>query len=154
MTRMAEGASAGFIIVLALSIALLAPGAGPALAHSYVQGDIAIGHAWAPPTKGDAAAVYLPLLNRGDAPDRLVDASSPIARDVRIRIENDGEVRWPGAVPLAPGEPIALAAWREHLWLVGLEHPLKAGERFEMTLDLEKAGAAEIEVVVATSPSH
>ena len=73
------------------------------------QGDIAIGHAWAPPTENGAGAVYLPLLNRGAAPDRLVGASTPIAREVPIRVDKDGEARWPEAIPLVPGKPIALA---------------------------------------------
>lgn len=144
----------GSRLVIVLGIGLWAAAIGPALAHSYKQGDIAIGHAWAPPTDDDAGAVYLPLLNRGEAPDGLVGASTPIARAVRIRIEKDGEVRWPDAVTLAPGKPIALAAWRQHLWLMGLKRPLKAGERFAMTLEFEKAGPIEIEVFVESSPGH
>jgi len=154
MTRMLEREGPDLVIVLVMSIGLLAAVVGPALAHSYKQGDIAIGHAWAPPTESDVAAVYLPLLNRGEAPDSLVRASTPIARDVRIRVEEDGTVRWPETVPLPPGRPIALAAWRQHLWLTGLGRPLRAGERFEMTLEFEKAGQIEIEVFVESSPSQ
>lgn len=154
MRRMAERTGPDFIIVLVMSFGLLAAGVGPALAHSYKQGDIAIGHAWAPPTESDVAAVYLPLLNRGEASDSLVGVSTPIAQKVRIRIEKDGEVHWPETVPLAPGKPIALAVWRQHLWLVGVTQPLKAGERFAMTLEFEKAGPIEIEVFVESSPGQ
>ncbi|MGE0333856.1 MAG: copper chaperone PCu(A)C [Gammaproteobacteria bacterium] len=142
------------VVLVVMGFGLLAVGVGPALAHSYKQGDIAIGHAWTPPTESDVGAVYLPLLNRGEAPDSLVGASTPIAREVRIRIEKDGEVRWPETIPLAPGKPIALAAWREHLWLVGLKRPLKGDERFAMTLEFEKAGPIEIEVFVESSPGQ
>jgi len=154
MKRLLEHPGPNVAIVLMVGFGLLATGVGPALAHSYKQGDIAIGHAWAHSTEGDVAAVYLPLLNRGEAPDNLVGASTPIARDVRIRSEKDGKVHWPEAVPLAPDKPIALAAWRQHLWLVGLRRPLKAGERFVMTLEFEKAGRVEIEVFVESSPGH
>lgn len=149
---MLERAGPELVVLLVMGFGLLAAGVGPALAHSYKQGDIAIGHAWAPPTESDVAAVYLPLLNRGDTPDNLVGASTPIAREVRIRIEKDGKVRWPEAVLIAPGKPIALAAWRQHLWLVDLRRPLKAGERFAMTLEFENAGSIEIDVFVESSP--
>lgn len=151
MKRMLERTGPDFVVLLVMGFGLLAAGVGPALAHSYKNGEIAIGHAWAPPTESDVAAVYLPLLNRGEVPDSLVAVSTPIAREVRIRIEKDGKVRWPEAVRLAPGKPIALAAWRQHLWLVGLRGPLKAGERFAMTLEFEKAGPIEIEVFVESS---
>jgi copper(I)-binding protein len=151
---MVERTGPNFVILLVMGFGLLVTGVGPALAHSYKQGDIAIGHAWAPPTESDVAAAYLPLLNRGEAPDSLVGASTPIARKVRIRVEKDGKVHWPETVPLAPGMPITLAAWRQHLWLVGLTHPLKEGERFGMSLEFEKAGRVEIEVFVESSPGN
>lgn len=154
MTRAAERRRADFGILLFMALGLLAAAVGPALAHSYKQGDIAIGHAWTPPTESDTAAVYLPILNRGQTPDRLVGVTTPIAREVRIRMEKDGKARWAESVPLAPGKPIALVAWRQHLWLVGLTHPLKAGERFAMTLEFESAGAAEVEVFVEASPGR
>lgn len=154
MKRVLERAGAELVVLVVMGFGLLTVGVGPALAHSYKQRDIAIGHAWTPLTESDVAAVYLPLLNRGEAPDSLVGASTPIAREVHIRIEKDGEVRWPEAVPLAPGKPIALAAWRQHLWLVGLRRPLKAGERFAMTLEFENAGSIEIDVFVESSPGQ
>jgi copper(I)-binding protein len=154
MKRMAERTGPDFVVLLVMGFGILVAGVGPAPAHSYKQGGIAIGHAWARPTESNVAAVYVPLLNRGEASDSLVGASTPIARKVRIRVEKDGKVRWPEAVPLAPSKPIALAAWRQHLWLVGLRGPLKAGERFAMTLEFEKAGPIEIEVFVTSSPGH
>lgn len=66
----------------------------------------------------------------------------------------EGEVVPAGAAGGHYDPAIALAAWRQHLWLVGLKHPLKAGERFGMTLEFEKAGPADIEVFVTSSPGH
>ena len=77
-----------------------------------------------------------------------------IADEVRLRAVQDGRARWLEAVDLAPGEVVALAPWREHLWLTGLKRPLRDGDSFEMTLDFEPAGAVTVTVVVEAAASH
>ena len=140
--------------VVALAALLAVSGPGAACAHGYQLGDLAIGHIWAPPTADHAVGVYVAIMNQGAQPERLIGASSAIADEVRLRAVQDGQARWLEAVDLAPGEVVALAPWREHLWLTGLKRPLREGDSFEMTLDFESAGAVTVTVVVEAAASH
>lgn len=142
------------LLAVLAALAILATSAGAA-AHSYKLGDIAIGHVWAPPTDGAGeAAVYGPILNRGDATVRLVGATTPIAETVRFRVARDGDTQWLDAIAFTPGKPLALAPWRVHIWLTGLRRPLKAGESFDLTLDFGPAGTVTVTVEVAPASGH
>jgi periplasmic copper chaperone A len=123
-----------------------------ATAHSYRLGDIAIGHFWAAPTADGAvtASVYGPLLNRGKVSVRLVKVSTPIAASAHLRTRDGTDVV---DLVLAPGKPLALAAWRAHIELDGLKRPLVAGESFDLTLDFGPAGHLPIKVMVESNPS-
>lgn len=138
-------------IVIALA---LAPATGAA--HSYKLGDIAVGHVWAPPLEPGAEGlpVYGPILNRGKVMMRLVAVSTPVAERVRFRRKKDGETTWPKAVGLQPGKPLALAAWREHIWLSALKEPLKQGDSFDLTLDFGEAGQLTVKVVIEKASGH
>jgi periplasmic copper chaperone A len=140
----------------ALLVAMIT-GMSPAAAHSYKLGDIAVGHIWAkPPEKGaDGVAVYAPILNSGKEPVALLGATSPIADEVRLRkVAKDGTVTWAESIELDPGKPVALAAWREHLWVSGLHQPLKDGDWFDLTLDFAGKGKLPVKVRVETTPGH
>lgn len=121
----------------------------PALAHSFQLGAIEIGHPWAPPGGSGEAMVYLALSNRGAAADRLVSASSPLARDVDLRGGDGAPLR---EIVLAPKHPLALRAGRPHIVLHDLAHPLAAGEEFPLTLTFAAAGSVEVTVMVETAP--
>jgi copper(I)-binding protein len=156
--RVRSGGAGARLSVLALVAFVLVGAPTSVHAHSYTLGKIAIGHVWAPPAAGTGASagapVYGPLLNRGDAPARLVGASTPLAERVRFRVvDQDGRVRWPKAIELPPGKPIALASWRAHLWLVGLRQPLHEGDSFDLTLDFADAGKIAVKVMVERTPS-
>src|SRR3546814_16066502 len=84
-------------LLVVLGILLLAPLA--AGAHSYKLGDLLIGQAWAPPSDGGAAAVYTPILNNGETPDRVVGAAAPGPAPVRLRAATDGGTACQGANP-------------------------------------------------------
>ena len=145
-------------IFLILAAGIIAGTLAPILAsaHSYKLGDIAIGHVWAPPLGENAVGmpVYGPILNRGDTMVQLVGASTPIAEQVRFRTEKGDDERWPEAITLQPGKPIALARWREHMWLSGLNMPLKKGDSFDLTLDFGEAGKLTVRVVVEKASGH
>jgi len=128
----------------------------PAAAHGYKFGAIAIGHVWAPPPEpgADGVPVYGPILNGGAEPVKLVGASTPIADKVRFRLDKDGAVSWPEAITFPPGRPLAMAAWRQHLWLSGLHRPLADGDSFELTLDFARLGRKTVTVIVQKSPGH
>ena len=140
-------------------LALLAAAGWPAVlarAHSYKLGDIAVGHLWAPllAAGADGLPVYGPLLNRGRSAVRLVGVSSPLAERVRFRRQQDDKTEWPETLELAPMRPLALAAWREHLWVEGLKHPLGEGERLPLLLDFGPAGQLEADAVIESAAGH
>lgn len=139
-----------------IGISVAAALATSAVAHSYKFGAIAVGHIWAPPAAADATGepVYGPLLNRGPDADSLVGASSPVAANVRFRVAKDGDTTWPESVTLPPGRPLGLAPWRVHLWLDGLKRPLRAGDRFDLTLTFAHAGTHTVQVLVESASGH
>ena len=49
---------------------------------------------------------------------------------------------------LAAGAAVELKPGAEHLMLIGLRQPLKAGDSIEMTLQFEKAGRQTVQVKV------
>lgn len=133
----------------AAALALLAC-AGTAMAHSYKLGDIAIGHIWgSPPAAGaDGMAVYVPILNRGKGAVTLVGVHSPIAASAGFRRDRDGTVTEVDTIDIPSMKPVSLAAWREHIWLSGLNREIAVGDAFPLTLDFGPAGTVEVEVDV------
>lgn len=142
-------------LALAVGAGVLGGAAGQGGAHGYRLGDIAVGHVWMPPAgAGEDAPVYGPILNGGDEPARLVGASTGAAGQVRIRRQQEGTVGWPEALELPPNRPVALAPWREHLWLTGLRRDLRPGDSLELVLDFGPAGELPVTVVVEKSGGH
>lgn len=136
----------------ALSLAL----AGPAAAHDYTAGQLVIDHPYAVPTPPGSlhGAAYLrSVRNTGPAADRLIGASTPIARQVEIhRMTLDGDVMRMRALPaidIPAGRRIELKHGGEfHLMLMNLSKPLKEGDSFALTLRFERAGDKEVSVQV------
>jgi periplasmic copper chaperone A len=124
----------------------------PSLAwgHSYAQGDIAIGHAWALPTTLSEAQVFMPLLNRGKATDALVAARSSVCRLIELRRNNRYDDPPEVEFLLEPGKPLPMRPASRHLRLIGLAQPLVEGAAFETVLDFRDAG--EIAIHVEVSP--
>ncbi|AUH53709.1 hypothetical protein CXB49_19765 [Chromobacterium sp. ATCC 53434] len=139
---------------------------GLAAAHSFQLGSIHIGHPWsrAMPIASPTGGVYLSLENQGKGADRLVSASTPRAASAELHthVNDNGVMRMrkvEGGVEIAPGQTVKFAPGSYHVMLVGLKQPLKAGDRFPLTLNFEKAGSIVVDVVVqdgmpAESHSH
>ena len=129
-----------------------------AVAHEYRAGDLVIGHPWgrAIGAAAPTAAGYMSLSNQGSAPDRLLDARSPAARQVEIHAMTmtDGVMRMR---PLAEGLAIPPrgTAWLrpggQHLMLVGPAGPFVQGSRIPVTLRFERAGEITVELEVAAA---
>ncbi len=132
----------------------------PALAsaHGSRVGDIVVEHPYATPTPDGArnGAAYLrALVNRGKVADRLVGAFTPRAQAVEFhRRVRDGDVmrmRAIDAIEIPAGAQVKLRHDGDvHLMLVGLDAPLRDGERFAMRLRFERAGELEVTVWVQT----
>lgn len=142
---------------LALALALLAPAA---IGHDHDKGDIQVRHPWsrATPPGAKVGVAYMEIRNRGGQADKLLAASTPIARAVEMHItQREGEVmkmRQVQAFEIPARERYALRPGGSHLMLVELKQPLEQGERFTMRLRFERAGELEIELEVQEAGSR
>ncbi|TDT44507.1 hypothetical protein DES49_0617 [Halospina denitrificans] len=122
---------------------LLAAVLGLSLAGTTIAGEtIEITNAWsrATPPGLDRGVGYLDIHNHGDAPVHLTGATTDVATKVGIHRsrETDGQTRMEAVeegIRIPPGESATLAPMGYHLMLMGLEAPLKAGERIPLTLE-------------------
>lgn len=128
--------------------------AGSAFAHDYMAGSIKIDHPWSRATVAGIpnGVTYFVLENKGDADDRLLTASSPVAETVELHTHiRDGEVvrmRQVDDIAVPAGESVALEPGGLHVMLMGLKEPLVENNTFPMTLEFEKAGTVTVDVLV------
>ena len=99
-----------------------------------------------------AGGAYISVMSHGDA-DRLLDATSPVAKRVEIHTHiKDGDVmrmrKVDAPLPVTDEEPINMAPGGIHVMLMGLNDPLKAGTTIPVTLIFEKAGEMTVDVPV------
>lgn len=121
---------------------------------------IQVEDSWAresPPTVTNGAA-YMTLINQGDTADRLIAASSEVAEVIELHAHlmegNVMQMRQVEAIEVNPGESTLLEPGGLHVMLIGLTAPLKAGQRFPLTLEFEQAGTIPIEVEVRKMDAH
>jgi copper(I)-binding protein len=164
------GLNPGFGFTASLAIAFLAStvagSAGPALARPLSQlggprdavtlaadTTVSAHEAWARASAGSAAngAAYV-TLKGGAEPDQLVGASTPVADMAEVHeTTNDNGVmkmRPVPAMPVPAGKTVALAPGGYHIMLMGLKHPLVAGQSFPLTLAFARGGKVTLDVQV------
>lgn len=142
------------LIVTALILLPVAPAA-------LAAGDIVIKNPWAwssnTPQQRTGAA-YLTIINRGLREDRLLGASSPLARSVMLHETiRDGDIlrmRPVKALNLPPGEPIVMRPGSRHLMLTGLRAPLEHGVSVPLTLIFKRAGRLTVQLTVHERSHH
>jgi copper(I)-binding protein len=149
------------ILAVLAALGLAAP-SGLAMAHDFKLGPLRIDHPYAtttPPGAANGAAYLRGIRNTGDQADRLIGASTPVARTVEIHrsvvdAQNVMRMRAIEGIALPPKSEVQLRHGGEyHLMLIDLKQPLKDGDRFPMTLRFEKAGEREVTVWVQTPRS-
>jgi periplasmic copper chaperone A len=140
-----------FIATLAVTATLGAA----AQAQEYKLNGLHIDRPYARATVANqpAGGAYLTIENKGKAADRLIAASSPVAMKVEIHTmsmeSNVMKMRQVDGIELKPSAKIEMKPGDGyHLMLMGLQQPLKAGEKFPLTLTFEKAGKTEVSVTV------
>ena len=122
-------------------------------AHSFKLGDIEIGHPYARVTAAGqpTGGGYLKLDNKG-RDDKLLSARAAVSARVELHsMSMEGDVmrmQQVDAIALPSGKAVELKPGGFHLMFVGLKAPLKAGDKFPMTLKFEKAGEVEVTVNV------
>jgi periplasmic copper chaperone A len=137
----------------AIAITVLA--AGLSQAHEFKLKNLNIGHPYARTTAPNqpSGAAYLSLENKGSSADKLTSISSPVARSVQVHtMSMEGNVmkmREVDGIDLPPAAKVEMKPGNGyHIMLIGLEKPLKAGDKFPLTLNFEKAGKTDVTVVV------
>ena len=137
-----------------LLAALLLLLAVDAQAQGAEKGDLQVRHPWsrATPPGAKVAAGYMEIRNLGSQPDRLLSASTAVAKRVEMHVtRREGEVarmRQVQSFEIPARERFALRPGGSHLMLADLVRPLAKGERFAMTLRFERAGEMQIELEV------
>jgi copper(I)-binding protein len=146
-------------ILIAAIPALIAT---PASAHGYKLGDLAIGHPWTRPTRGQTGAGYMKIGNSGTTPDRLTGGKSPAAEAVQIHemhmdrgVMRMREIEGGFAIPA--GATVEMKPGGVHLMLFGLKQPFELKQRVPLTLVFERSGTIDVELVVQMgeqTPAH
>lgn len=134
------------------------------LATSPAAAAVIVDNPWARATPPGAkiAGGYMVIRNTGPAPDRLIDATSPVSERVEMHVssEENGimKMRQQENLPVPAGGRLELKPGGGHLMFVGLKRPLKQGESVPLLLRFERAGEIRtdlhIQAIGARSHSH
>ena len=138
-------------LFFAAAPALLA--APAAIGQEARAGNLAVQRPWTRAAgQGATGAGFMDIANRGAAADRLLSASSPVARAAEMHtMVRDGEVmrmRHVEAIQVPAGQTVTLRPGGLHLMLVGLSRPLREGETVPVTLRFERAGEVRVDLAV------
>jgi copper(I)-binding protein len=146
-----------------MSMKYLAFAAGLVMASAALAqpAQLEVNNAWARATAGKADTGVAYVTIQSPTADRLVAASTPAAKKAELHtMSMQGMVmkmRPIAGLDIPAGQPVTLKPGGEHIMLMGLNKPLRAGETFPLTLDFEKAGPRTVNVTVekagATGPA-
>ena len=132
--------------LFASAAAVVLLSATAATAAEIKAGDLVISQAWSRATPGGAkvAGGFLTIENKGSSADRLVSGTADIAGKIEIHemsMDNGVMKMRPldKGLPIEPGKTVTLMPGSYHIMLMGLQHPLKAGDSFPLTLTFEHA---------------
>ena len=97
----------------------------------------------------DGVPVSVVIRNDGDAPDRLLGGSTPIARRIEVHRTRlvDGRHEMepvPGGLSIPANGALILEPGANHLMLFGLQTDLVQGETFPLTLQFAHAGKVTV----------
>jgi copper(I)-binding protein len=122
------------------------------LAQSFAASPIAIERPWARASAPGqtVGGGFMTILHQGATEDRLVSATTPIAREVQIHTMNmDGGVMRmrlvEGGLAIPAGGRVVLQPGGLHLMFMELSAPLAAGSTFPVTLRFANAGDIKVE---------
>ena len=134
------------VTALLLALALIAP---TAAADAVKVGTLELSGLWtrATPPKAPSAGGYLTIINKGNQPDRLVAAASPMAGRAGFHemAMKDGvmTMRPFAGIEIPAGGTVALEPDGLHIMFTELKGDLKQGGEMPVTLTFAKAGRVE-----------
>lgn len=116
-------------------------------------GNIRVTEAWSRPTPpGTEVGVAYFVINNQGGNDRLVGASSPVAKRAELHVSQmeGGIMRMKhlDAVEVKSGVPTSFEPSGRHVMLTGLKRPLKEGDAFPLVLNFANAGPVKVQVHV------
>lgn len=145
----------GKLLASAWAACAIATSARSARGHDARQGDLHIGHPWAPPAAaGGIAEIYFAIVNRGERADRLVGADTPVAPQAILAETTEDRVVRRDAIDLVPARPVPLRPGRLHVRLDGLKRTLGAGDTFPLTLHFAASAPVAVTVLVEAAAGH
>ncbi|MEY2721107.1 MAG: hypothetical protein RL597_552 [Pseudomonadota bacterium] len=122
------------------------------LAQSFAASPITIERPWARASAPGqtVGGGFMTILHQGATEDRLVSATTPMAREVQIHTMNmDGGVMRmrpvEGGLAIPAGGRVVLQPGGLHLMFMELSAPLVAGSTFPVTLRFANAGDIKVE---------
>lgn len=139
-----------------LAAALIGLSAPAVMAHGapVTIGDLTLTEAFTRATRPGApvAGGFVTIRNTG-GDDRLTGGSAAFASDVQVHeMAMDGDVmkmrQLPDGLPIPAGQEVTLKPGSYHLMFIGLKAPLVEGEKVEVTLTFERAGAVTVPLMV------
>jgi periplasmic copper chaperone A len=145
-----------------MSMKYLAFAAGLVFASAALAqpAELEIKNAWARATAGKADTGVAYVTIQSPTGDRVVSLSTPVAKKAELHtMLMEGTVmkmRPLAGLDIPAGEAVTLKPGGDHVMLMGLNQPLRAGQTFPLTLDFEKAGRRTVMVSIekagATGP--
>src|SRR5688572_16988893 len=123
-----------------------------AIASCAEPARVEVEDAWARDTIGGTASAAVFMTIRSPTPDRLLGASTPVAKQVDLMtMTGDSEamaMEYLDAIDIPAGQPVFLDPAGLHVWLAELHGPLRNGTSFPLVLQFEKAGTKEVRVAI------
>jgi periplasmic copper chaperone A len=139
--------------VAACTLAPSVQAAPPAAIFLAADDGVMVHEAWARASAGAATtgAAYVTLMG-GSQPDSLIGVSTPIATSAEAHetVNDNGimKMRAVTAVPIPAGKMVTFSPGGYHIMLMGLKHPLVAGQSFPLTLTFEHSAPATVDVKI------
>ncbi len=146
--------AARVLLALIVSVAGTAACSREGTSRGLSSGDISVSGAFARATVGsaDTGAAYITIANRGSQDDALVGAISSASASVEFHEMNmsGGMMRMRALqrVAIPAGATVSFSPGGNHLMLIGLKAPLKAGSKISLTLEFERARAIAVQADV------
>jgi copper(I)-binding protein len=140
-------------VIAAGALALAFAVAVPASAAEYKVGEITIVNPWARATAGIPrnGAAYL-TIKGGAGDDELAEISTMVAKRAQLHgHKHEGGVMKMHEVngfEVPAGATLTLKPGGHHIMLMKLNHALKKGQSFPLTLEFAKAGKITVEVMI------
>lgn len=122
-----------------------------ALASCARPASLEVRDPWTRDTVGKVANAAVFMTISSPRADRLISASTPVARKTDLMTMGRGNVMamtYVQGIDIPVNTPVRLDPSGLHVWLAQLNQPLKAGQTFPLDLKFAKAGKRRVTVTI------